>query len=210
MKVDFYFDPSCPFCWVTSRWLLMVTNKRQLTIEWHLFSLAIKNSELNKKDSNKAVSFNHLPAHRVERAMLAASNQGADMLTMYTAFGIKHFLAGEDYSDETIESVFDQLKLDKKLVKSADDQSLDDQLRQSTNQAIDIVGADIGVPTIILERRDGTKTGFFGPVIQELPEMDEAIELWDGVVKLANNPNFYELKRGRPDGGPDVISTAKC
>jgi len=208
MNVDFYFDPSCPFCWITSRWLLMVTNKRTINIKWHLFSLAIKNSELDQKDQES--TFNHLPAHRVERVMLAAHRQKASLLDMYTAFGIQHFLAGEEYSDQIIVSVLEDLKIDKNLVKFADDSSLDDQLRKSTNQAVEIVGSDIGVPTIVFAGKDNKKTGFFGPVLQELPEIDESVELWDGLVKLANNPNFYELKRGRPQTGPDVVSTAKC
>lgn len=208
MNVDFYFDPSCPFCWVTSRWLLMVSNRREINIDWKLFSLAIKNGEMEKdKDS---IGFNHLPAHRIERVMLAANKEGANMLDMYTTFGVKHFLAGEEYSDETIISVLAQLKLTPELIKAADDSSLDNELRNSTNEAVNIVGSDIGVPTIVFSKEDGIKTGFFGPVIQSLPEMEEAIKLWDGLVKLVDSPNFYELKRGRSENGPDVVSTARC
>lgn len=208
MNVSFYFDPACPFCWVTSRWLLMASNKREITIDWHLFSLAIKNGELDP-DKEKS-DFDHMPAHRVERVMLAAADAGASMLDMYTAFGIKHFLAGDEYDDEVIKSVLKQLNLDAALIDKANDKSLDERLKESTQEAVDIVGQDIGVPTIVFDTKDGKKTGFFGPVIQTLPEQDEAVELWDGIVKLVNNPNFYELKRGRPSGGPDVVSTAKC
>ncbi len=208
MNIKFYFDPSCPFCWVTSRWLLMVSNKRELNIEWHLFSLAFKNDELS--ESKKDGGGDHMPAHRVLRVMLAASKSGANLLDMYSAFGIKHFLAGDEYDNEVIASVLKQLGLNEGLISSADDKSLDKELIDSTESAVDKVGQDIGVPTIVFIKKDGTETGFFGPVIQTLPEMDEAVELWDGIVKLADNDNFYELKRGRPNGGPDVVSTAKC
>lgn len=208
MDVSFYFDPACPFCWVTSRWLLMASNKREINIDWHLFSLAIKNGELGPSKGDNG--FDHMPAHRVERVMLAASEAGASMLDMYTAFGIKHFIAGDDYDDEVIKSVLEQLSLDETLVNRADDESLDKRLEESTQQAVNIVGQDIGVPTIVFKTKDGKETGYFGPVIQTLPDQDEAVELWDGLVKLVNNPNFYELKRGRPSNGPDVFSTAKC
>lgn len=208
MNVSFYFDPACPFCWVTSRWLLMASNKREINISWHLFSLAVKNGEFDP-GKNKS-DFDHMPSHRVERVILAGADSGASMLDMYTAFGIKHFLAGDEYDDEVIMSVLKQLNLDESLIARTNDESLDERLIESTQEAVDIVGQDIGVPTIVFDTQDGKKTGFFGPVIQTLPEQDEAVELWDGIVKLVNNPNFYELKRGRPSGGPDVISTAKC
>ena len=208
MNIDFYFDPSCPFCWVTSRWLLIVTNKRELVINWHLFSLAVKNGEFDK--DKKKSKLDHMPAHRVERFMLAAEKQGASMIDMYTAFGIKHFLAGDEYDDEVISSIIKQLKLDPKLLVFADDTSLDSELIKSTDEASAIVGQDIGVPTIIFNTKDGKKTGFFGPVIQTLPDMDEAVKMWDSIVMLALSPYFYELKRGRNSDGPDVVSTAKC
>ncbi len=206
MDIDFYFDPSCPFCWVTSRFVLLAANKREININWRLFSLAIKNGELDEKEDN---GYNHLPAHRVERVLLAASRQGADLGEMYKLFGIRHFLSGDEYSDEVITDVLGQLKLDKNLFSAADDESLDQELRKSTDEAVGIVGQDIGVPTIVFKKENGEKTGFFGPVILTLPEMDEAVEQWDALVTLANSSNFYELKRGR-DGSPDVVSTAKC
>ena len=209
MKVNFYFDPSCPFCWVTSRWLLMVSGKRELEIDWRLFSLAIKNSELGGGDG-RSKGFDHLPAHRVERVMLAASKQGAQLDEMYKTFGIKHFLAGDEYDDAVIVSALNQLKLNPDLIKAADDSSLDDELVTSTNEAVEIVGQDIGVPTIVFTMEDGSSSGFFGPVIQTLSDQDEAVEMWDSLINLVKHPYFFELKRGRTQGGPDVVSTAKC
>ena len=206
MNIDFYFDPSCPFCWVTSRFVLLASNKREININWKLFSLAIKNGEL---DTEKKTGFDHMPAHRVERVLLAASKQGANLGDMYKIFGIKHFLSGEEYTDDVILDVLKQLHLDETLMKAADDLSLDDDLNKSTEEAVGIVGQDIGVPTIVFNNQDGVKTGFFGPVILTLPEMDETVKQWDALVALASSSNFYELKRGR-DHSPDVVSTAKC
>ena len=205
MEVAFYFDPSCPWCWVTSRWILLCSNKRDINIDWRLFSLAYKNGEL-KGEKAKA---NHMPAHRVERVMLAATKRGASLTELYTSFGIKHFISGEEYSDETIASVLDQLKLKKDLIKTADDKSLDKELIASSKSALKVVGQDIGVPTIVFLYEDGKQTGFFGPVLKELPDQNESVKLWDSLVELAKHDSFYELKRGR-EGGPDVFSTAKC
>src|ERR1035437_7653 len=205
MKVAFYFDPSCPWCWVTSRWLLMASNKRDIDIDWRLFSLAYKNGELKGKKSYA----NHMPSHRVERVMLAAAKKGASLTELYTNFGIKHFLSDEEYSDELIASVLEQLKLEKDLIKTADDKSLDKELITSSKSALKIVGQDIGVPTIVFILEDGKQAGFFGPVLNELPDQDESVKLWDSLVELAKHDSFYELKRGR-DGGPDVYSAAKC
>lgn len=204
MNIDFYFDPSCPFCWITSRWLLMSSNKRDISINWHLFSLAMKNNELND-DSG----LDHVAAHHVERVMLAASRQGADMLKLYSAFGILHFIGGEDYSDSLISDVLAQLELPAGLMKSVNDQSLDGALKESTDEAINNTGQDIGVPTLVFTLPNGQKRGFFGPVISSLPEQDESVMIWDAVSSLASLPQFYELKRGRDDA-IDIYSTAKC
>ena len=77
-------------------------------------------------------------------------------------------------------------------------------------EAISVAGEDIGVPTIVFELEDGTKTGYFGPVLQDLPDKEESLRLWDSLSVLATDKSFYELKRSRPAGVPDVYSTAKC
>ncbi len=209
MNVDFYFDPSCPFCWVTSRWLCMVSNDRDINITWKPFSLAIKNDTLhNNSDSKYAASSRS--AHRVLRVMLAAEKEKASLLNLYTEFGIQHFVVGLDYDDAMIKKILDRKKLPADLLKFADDQKLDKKLEASMNEAISVAGKDIGVPTIVFELKDGSKAGYFGPVLQDLPDKEESLRLWDGLSMLATDKSFYELKRSRPAGGPDVYSTAKC
>lgn len=206
----FYFDPVCPFCWITSRWLLRVSGERDINIEWKIFSLALKNNEL--VEDNPDYSQSHLAAHRLMRVMQAASKQhaGSLLIDMYTSAGIKHHIAGDEFTDELIESVLIQNNLPASLLEAADDTSYDEELQQSINSATQIAGEDIGVPTIVFKNENNEQQGFFGPVLQTLPEMDEALELWDGLSKLATNSSFYELKRSRPNGDPDIISTAKC
>ena len=205
MKIAFYFDPSCPWCWVTSRWILKCSNKREINIDWRLFSLAYKNGDLKNEKSE----VKHMPSHRIERVMLAATKQGVNMIDLYTSFGIKHFIGGEEYNNGLIISVLDQLKLNKQLINFADDRSLDKELISSSKSAVDIVGQDIGVPTIVFIYEDKKQVGFFGPVLKDLPDQTESLKVWDNLVELAKQDSFYELKRGR-NGGPDVFSTAKC
>jgi predicted DsbA family dithiol-disulfide isomerase len=204
MDIAFYFDPVCPWCWVTSRWILLSSNRRDINIEWRLFSLAYKNKEIGSQSSN----VNHMPSHRVERVMLSAAKTGASLTDLYTNFGIKHFLNGDEYTDEVIQTVLKELNLDTLLAKTADDEKLDEELIASTESALKTVGQDIGVPTIVF-KIDGKEKGFFGPVLKELPDQDDAVKLWDAIVELTKHAGFYELKRGR-EGAPDVYSTAKC
>lgn len=214
MKVTFYFDPSCPFCWITSRWLLMVRGQRELEVNWRPFSLAIKNDELSGDKTKAKGKTEHgelyRSSHRVLRVMQAAEAKGAALIDLYTDFGIAHHIAGDDFDDALIAHVLEKHGLPADLARAADDTSYDKQLAASIQSATDVAGQDIGVPTIVFTAADGSKSGFFGPVLQALPDLDEALKLWDGLSQLATDQNFYELKRSRPSGNPDVFSTAKC
>lgn len=210
-KVEFYFDPACPWCWVTSRWLLLVSNKREIDITWRPFSLAMKNGKLDKTEDDNPYTKKQLASHRVLRIMVAAAEQhGVSLADSYTAFGIKHHTAGFNYDDEWITTTLEELNLPAELIKAGEDHSLDTHLQSELDSAIEVVGEDVGVPTIVFTNDDDTKQGYFGPVIMELPEMDEALKLWDGLSSLATVKSFYELKRSRPSGGPDTASTARC
>ena len=209
MNIEFYFDPCCPFCWVTSRWLLLVSSERKLNITWQPFSLAIKNDELDGKNNTRSAGAHH-SAHRVLRVMLAAQKQGAKLIDLYTDFGISNHIAGQALDNELIKDVLKRRNLPADLIKAADNNSYDKELKNYIDSATKIVGQDIGVPTIIFELRDGSKAGYFGPVLQDLPDKEESLKLWDALSELASSSSFYELKRNRPQGGPDVYSTAKC
>lgn len=211
MTVDFYFDPSCPFCWITSRWLLMVSGERELNVNWRPFSLAIKNDELDASRPGKTEHGElHRSSHRVLRVMLAAKAKGAQFIDLYTDFGLAHHIGGRAFDDELIAETLAARHLPPELAAAADDAAYDTELAASIKSATDVAGEDIGVPTIVFTAADGSQNGFFGPVLQTLPEKVEALKLWDGLTQLATDQNFYELKRTRPAGNPDVFSTAKC
>lgn len=207
--VDFYFDPSCPFSWITSRWLLQISAKRDVDITWRPFSLALKNDELVSSGESSPHAASHRAAHRVLRIMAAARSHDASMIDMYTAFGVKYHTAGFDYSDEWIRTTLDELRLPAELLDAADDTQYDGWLAREMQSALDAVGDDVGVPIIVFTQ-DDTRRGYFGPVLNELPDIDESLRIWDGLSQLGSVNAFYELKRSRPSGGPDTASTAKC
>ncbi len=210
MNIEFYFDPSCPFCWITSRWLLQVSNKRDITIEWVPFSLTLKNNELEPEAKHTPYTQEHYAAHRVIRVIEAATEHGGSLIDLYTRFGISYHLGEEKFTDSLIEEILNEQKLPASLLKEADNKKWDPILQKKIDQAVAVVGNDIGVPTIIFQNSKGQKQGFFGPVLQDLPEIDESVKLWDAISALAQSSHFYELKRARPSGMPDVVSTAHC
>lgn len=142
--------------------------------------------------------------------MLAAQQHGIELIDSYSLFGLKHHMAGFPYNDEWIANVLEELGAPADLISAADDSSLDAKLQSELDAAIEVVGEDVGVPTIVFTLDDGTRQGYFGPVIREIPELDEALKLWDGLANLATVKSFYELKRSRPNGGADTSSSAVC
>ena len=210
MKIKFYFDPSCPFCWITSRWLLQVSNERDVEVEWQPFSLALKNDELNKEDDNKYIKY-HKSAHRILRVIVAAKKEhNANLIDLYSSYGFHFHVNGRDYDDDLIKEILEEKDLPLSLAEEAGNSEYDKKLQEYIDEATSVVGNDIGVPTIVFEGNNGKQNGYFGPVFNELPPKDESLEIWDGLSKIASSKSFYELKRDRPSGGPDTASIAVC
>ena len=208
-RIEFFYDPCCPFCWITSRFLLEVSAERDVDVTWRPFSLAMKNNELAGDDD--AVNEHgemHRSSHRVLRVITKAAEQhGASVIDLYSAFGRRFHLDHEKYDDAMIADVLAAAGLPAGLAKAADDTSLDEGLQASIDSAVEAVGDDTGVPTIVFVSDDGQRRGFYGPVLQELPSKDDALRLWDSLVGLVSVSAFYELKRTRPEGMPDTAST---
>jgi hypothetical protein len=184
-----------------------VAEKRNLEISWELFSLAYKNNELTGGTSGDKTK-GHLAGQRVLRVMQRARKEGSSIAPLYRDLGKLKFVDDKPYDDGTIRSVLASNNLPERLLEAADDTSIDDEIIVSTDRATELVGDDIGVPTIIFHLGDGTQRGFFGPVLTKLPSEEAGLQLWDGVVSLASIPEFSELKRGR-DGKLDTKSTAR-
>ena len=190
--VSFWFDPLCPFAWLTSRWMLEVEQVRPVEVTWRIMSLAALNEERDISDEYRAMLADAWGPVRV----LAAVEQehGADkLLPLYTALGNrKHVQGAETLDGPLVEAALEEVGLPAGLVKAMDDPSYDEAVRASHQEAMDLVGDDVGTPTLKVG-----DVAFFGPVVTKAPRGEEAGALWDGVLGVASYPLFFELKRSR-------------
>ena len=193
---DFWFDPFCPFAWITSRWILEVQKVRDITVGWHVMSLAYLNRDLDVTDAHRAKLE---PTWGPVRVCIAAEQKyGAEvLLPLYTALGTRIHLEKLPITRELIAAAVAEVGLDEALVDAMDDAGLDEAVAASHLEGMDRVGVDVGTPTVAI----GGKA-FFGPVLSRIPRGEEAGRLWDGCVTLAGVPCFSELKRARC-GDPD-------
>lgn len=192
MKVDFWFDPLCPFCWMTSRWLNRVTPERGLEVSWRSLSLLFKN-EVDQENPFHEAFRRTTDLLRVVEAARDAGHEDK-IGSLYTEFGRRIHNRGE--MDFDVAEVLAQLRLDATLADALAEPAWDDAIRESMAEGFALTGQDVGAPLIAIDGRAG-RVGFFGPVLTELPEVDEAVEIWDSVVRMAVTPYFYELKRTR-------------
>lgn len=210
-KIEFFYDPSCPFCWITSRWLLQVAEHRPIDITWRQFSLALKNHEMQPDDHENSHAAQHRESHRVHRVIAAAVQYNeASQIELYSEFGMRFHILEQPFGDAMIREVITAKRLPQHIAKAADDTSYDEYLQDELAASSDGKHSAIGVPTIIFVMADKTRVAYFGPVINEMPAtLEESLAIWDGLEKLTAAPSFYEIKRSRPDD-PNVFSAARC
>ena len=191
-KADFWFDPACPFAWITSRWMLEVQKVRDVQVEWHVMSLAYLNQ--NKDDISDDYREFLATAWGPVRVLIAAEQAHGNevLLPLYTAMGNRIHLEKRERDRAMIEDSLAEAGLPVSLADAMDDSSYDDAVAKSHHAGMDQVGDEVGTPTISI---DGT--AFFGPVISKAPRGEEAGQLWDGALLLASYPLFFELKRSR-------------
>lgn len=196
-SVEFWFDPICPWCWMTSRWAAEVSQVRGFEIVWHPISLKVINEENNGGEPHDG----HIQGHRLGRVVEAARVAIGESAVgkLYTEMGNRvHPGENRDF-DAIIAESLATLDIDDALAATlraaADSEASDAQLRTNTLHALEIAGPDVGVPIISI---DGN--AFFGPVMTPAPTGEDALRLWDGVSAVASVPGFYELKRGRTTG----------
>ena len=190
-QADFWFDPLCPFAWITSRWILEVEQVREIDVTWHVMSLAYLNQD---KDISEEYRELLAPAWGPVRVCIAAEQKhGREvLLPLYTAMGTRIHNGGEKITRELIAAAVADAGLEPELVDAMDDSSFDEAVAASHHEGMDQVGDDVGTPTIAIEG-----AAFFGPVLSAIPRGEDAGLLWDGCVAVAKVPYFYELKRSR-------------
>jgi hypothetical protein len=204
MHVQFWFDPACPFCWVTSRWLVRVAPHRGLDIEWLSISLLEKNGTREGEPFFAEVSASH-GMLRVVEAVREAGH--ADRIgDLYTALGRALHV---DAVPVDLRAILSDLGIDKRLASAADDSRHDLTIREAMDDGLALVGDAVGTPIIAVERSDGSgRVGLFGPVITRLPDVPASLRLWDGFIAMVETDGFYELKRTRAEA-PVVLSPSE-
>ena len=202
MRIDFHFDPTCPWCWVTSRWLVDVRTRRDLRIRWRPFSLKIKNEDVDVPERFRASADLGLRALRVSVALADAGGSEA-VGALYGELGRRIHLQGQ--TDVDLADAFVAVGFDPQLADAQSDESLDAVIRDSMKAVLDLAGDDVGVPIIEFEV-GGARRAIYGPIIGAAVRGHEADELFEHVMALASSETFFELKRSR--SGPPQIGTS--
>jgi hypothetical protein len=188
---DFWFDPKCPFAWITSRWMLEVEKVRDVRTSWHVMSLAVLNED---RDVDQGYRDFLATAWAPVRVLVAAEQAHGNevLLPLYTALGTRLHVDKREFDRALVEEVLAEVGLPTSLADAMDTDAYDDDVRKSHAGAMDLVGQDVGTPTIGVDGH-----GFFGPVLTKAPRGEEAGRIWDAAVTLSAHPHFYELKRTR-------------
>ncbi|MFF4777416.1 DsbA family protein [Microtetraspora fusca] len=193
--VDFWFDPFCPWAWITSRWMVEVERERPVRTRWHIMSLAVLNEGKDIPEEYREKLSRAIEPVRVLAA--AADKYGEEVLgTLYTELGTRFHNGGRRKQPqtwtETIAEALTAAGLAPELVAAMESEEFDDAIRASHNKGIELVGEEVGTPIIAV---DGV--AFFGPVVSPIPRGEDAARLWDGILLVAGTDGFFELKRSR-------------
>ncbi|MEU7225907.1 mycothiol-dependent nitroreductase Rv2466c family protein [Streptomyces chrestomyceticus] len=204
IPADFWFDPSCPWAWLTSRWMLEVEKVRPVDVRWHVMSLGVLNEDKldqlpeEYREKNRPGGVVWAP---VRVCVAAEREHGQEALArLYTALGTRFHHQGLPRTKETIVAALEEAGLPAELAEAADTDAYDKELRASHKAGIDLVGQEVGTPVIAVPGADGAQIAFFGPVVTPAPKGEQAAQLWDGTLMVASIPGFYEIKRTRTQG----------
>ena len=191
VNVDFWFDPICPWAWITSRWILEVAPMRHLTVRWHVMSLSVLNEG---RDLSAEYRERMDIARGPVRVLIAAQQRHGDdvLLPLYTALGMRFHLEHAPIERATVEAALADCELPADLAEAMTSTDYDTLLQASHEDGIQRVGLEVGTPIISVNG-----ASFFGPVVTPMPKGEAAARLWDGVVLVTGTDGFFELKRTR-------------
>ncbi len=192
-KADFWFDPVCPFAWITSRWIGEVEQVRGIQTEWHVMSLSVLNEDRDLPADYRAMMDDSWGPVRV--IVAAQELHGSTYVKpLYDAMGEQIHHEGNKDRASVIQKALAEVGLPADLARFAVSDEYDAQLRTSHEAGISLVGQDVGTPVVAFNG-----TAFFGPVLTRIPRGEEAGNIWDATVTLAGYPHFFELKRSRSE-----------
>jgi predicted DsbA family dithiol-disulfide isomerase len=196
--VEFYWDMVCPWCWITSRWMMEVSQHKAIEVRWKFFSLKKINEGRDMPERFRTSHAIGLKALRVAAAV--RQDYGNEAVgKLYTVMGTRRHHDQVDISTpEALEDVLRRCDLPLALAAAAEDETWDKVIDVDMDQAKAKAGTNVGVPLIVLDGGEGP--GFFGPVFSPAPTGHEAVQMWDAVVAAGRIPGFYELKRSRETG----------
>ncbi len=194
-QVDFWFDPACPWAWMTSRWMLEVEKVRDVQTVFHVMSLGVLNEGRDVPPDYR--EFLDTESWWGARAAIAVEEKyGQEGLRdFYTALGTRYHPGGEPKSQDTVRATLADLGFDESIADRVATDDYDEALRASHQTGIDLVGEDVGTPVVQVNGM-----ALFGPVISPAPKGEEAGQLFDGYVRMTAYPGFFELKRTRTVG----------
>jgi mycothiol-dependent nitroreductase-like protein len=192
---QFWFDPLCPWAWITSRWMLEVEKVRPVRTDWRIMSLAYLNLVQHQGDGldEEYVARMNKAWGPVRVCAAAAADAGPGILgPLYTAIGTRFHNQGRRDDQAVLPEALQETGLPGWLVDAAETTEFDDAIKKSHHEAFDEVGLDVGTPVVKIRGK-----ALFGPVITPAPKGEAAGELWDGLVLVSKADGFFELKRSR-------------